>query len=158
MWLWWLQGSTMGFLLFHLQHYAHVPNIYYDIPRNQHERDLASLIGDFPDTPLGCGHCTFEILLHHALKILSLVKAVTQLSRHMFHPACCRCRFVLMHKSGRSSADPLACCIACTTPWRCMGSMMLLVCTAGSTFQYIPEWFKWATCGIEVLHTVISFL
>jgi omega-6 fatty acid desaturase (delta-12 desaturase) len=51
MWFWWLQGSTMGFMLFHLQHYAHVPDIYYDIPRNQHERDFASLIGDFL-TPL----------------------------------------------------------------------------------------------------------
>ena len=27
---------------------------------------------------------------------------------------------------------------------------MLLVSPAGSTFQYVPEWYKWATFGIEV--------
>ncbi len=36
----------MGFMLFHLQHYAHVPDLYYNIPKSQHDRDLASLLGE----------------------------------------------------------------------------------------------------------------
>ncbi len=36
----------MGFMLFHLQHFAHVPDLYFDIPKDQHDRDLASLMGE----------------------------------------------------------------------------------------------------------------
>ena len=32
-------------MLFHLQHAAHVPNLYFYIPRDQHDRDLAGLMG-----------------------------------------------------------------------------------------------------------------
>ena len=42
----WLQGSIFGFILFHWQHYANVPNMYFGIPKDEHERDLASLMGD----------------------------------------------------------------------------------------------------------------
>ena len=30
---------------FHWQHYANVPNMYFGIPKDEHERDLASLMG-----------------------------------------------------------------------------------------------------------------
>ncbi len=39
------QATTVGIILFHLQHAAHIPNLYFDIPRDQHDRDLAGLLG-----------------------------------------------------------------------------------------------------------------
>jgi len=105
-------------------------------------------IGDFPDYPPGRGHCTFEILLHHALKTLSLVKAVTQFPGTCSILVCCRCRSVLMHKSGRSFQwiPPRPHCSQ-QPPGVSTGPMMLLVCTAGSTFHTFLSGFKWATCG-----------
>ncbi|KAK9916615.1 hypothetical protein WJX75_004908 [Coccomyxa subellipsoidea] len=59
-------GSIFGFILFHWQHYANVPNMYFGIPKDEHERDLASLMGStFQYVPEWYKWATFGIEYHH---------------------------------------------------------------------------------------------
>ncbi|EIE23878.1 hypothetical protein COCSUDRAFT_47044 [Coccomyxa subellipsoidea C-169] len=61
-----LQATTVGIILFHLQHAAHIPNLYFDIPRDEHDRDLAGLMGStFQYVPEWLKWATNGIEYHH---------------------------------------------------------------------------------------------
>ena len=82
-WVCWLQGSTIGFMLFHLQYTANVPDMYFDIPRSQHDKDLAALMGAAGSPPcmqhmLPCGFRN-KLRLHDCCACPLFCKALTNL-------------------------------------------------------------------------------